>query len=123
MAEMRVIHSVRDHTGNYDLLAAEKEMMRLYVDGFSGFAIGPTVTKVLFHRFRLDVFKDPVVEQRELFFELSIPTDGLLDLCTTILSSLNPNMPQLEAALSSYIEKLRQTAATGTIVTSKSGQP
>jgi hypothetical protein len=111
MGEPKIIHSARDPGNTWDLLAPEGEPTRIYADGLAGLALATSMSKLMLYRQRLDMM-DTGPEQRELAFEIAMPTESLVDLCTTVLTALAGNLGRIEASLGPFVDKLRHAVET-----------
>jgi hypothetical protein len=73
-----------------------------YADGFGRTWTGPQVVKM--EIFRMVNVSDPspgkpsVVEQREVFMRLTVPTPALLEYCLNVLTGMGATLASLEGA-------------------------
>jgi hypothetical protein len=84
-------------------------IQQLFVDGIGQLAIGPAVSKLLFFKVNSTEMKnEKSFENRELCFQIILPTVALFQSLAQLPSQLSGGIPALEAHSTQAIELIKK---------------
>lgn len=117
MAERRVVGKERAPAANYDILESEAGPDEVYVDGYVGQAITPSVIKTGFYSvIGVENEDDVLVEQRLVKIRVVMPTVNFMEMCANTLRTLATRGADVEGMLDqhrSQISKILSEVASG----------
>jgi hypothetical protein len=98
--ERKPIISERKPGRTFDVYMAP-QVDQMYTDGISRIFLGPQVTKIeLFHTIgqKQEDGSSDLVEERETFCRLTVPTVGLIEACGILIEQMGANMSVFDAS-------------------------
>ncbi len=92
---------IRERTSGrmFDVFESQ-EANNIYADGFSRLLLGPQVSRFDFYRLKAikteEAFPGVVIEDREAFCQIVIPTVALVELCGLVIEQMGANMSLMD---------------------------
>lgn len=90
------VQRIRNEQQIYDAFFSESAPTEIYADGFLGIWGDKSVTKIGLYKTRQPKREgEMLVEQRQLFAQLAMPTRSLVELCVKIISQAAASKEQI----------------------------